>query len=111
MKSIRKTYNDGYLQFGQTETGRSETGKRIGNVFVEEGRLAYSEQSCREQDYQMADILSRSLDVKVKTPLPPDYRLFSRKRVKVSGVTFDVIKVDADRANDELYLYLQEVGS
>lgn len=111
MKAIRKTYNDGYLHYGTTTTGRSSTGKRVGDTFISEGRLAYSEESCRDQDYQMADIMSRSLDMKVKTPLPPKYKEFSRKRVEVSGITFDVIKVDADRQNDELYIYLQEVGT
>lgn len=110
MKQYRKTYNDGYLQYGGKQTVRAGRGKNIGQEYVVEGSLAYSELSCRDQDYQMAEILSRSLDLKIKTPLPPDYRQFSRKRVQIGNTFYDVIKSDPDRTNGELYLYLQEVG-
>jgi len=107
----RETFNDGFLSYGHKQTQRSETRKRIGEVFIEEGKLAYREMSCRDQDYQMAGIMGASLDRKVKTLYPPSFRNINKNKLKVviGHVEYDVITVDSDR--HYLYFYLQEVGA
>lgn len=111
-KRIRETLNDGYLLYGRRITKRSNTGKKIGIKFNEEGKLAFKEVSCREQDYQMAAISSNSLDLKVKTLYPPFFRSINKNKLKVviENIEYDVILVDPDYSKNFLYFYLQEVG-
>jgi SPP1 family predicted phage head-tail adaptor len=110
VKPYRETFNDGYLVYGHKQTQRSNTGKRIGEVFTGEGKLAFKEMSLRDQDYQMAGIMGVSLDRKVKTLYPPSFRTINKNKLKVviSNIEYDVITVDSDGMY--LYFYLQEVG-
>jgi SPP1 family predicted phage head-tail adaptor len=112
MKPYRETFNDGFMSYGHKQTQRSSTGKRIGESFTAEGKLAFKEMSCRDSDYQMAGILGASLDLKVKTLYPPSFRNVNKNKFKVviKGVEYDVIKVDSDSEKTYLYFYLQEVG-
>lgn len=112
VEAYRETYNDGFLLYGQKETQRSLKGKRIGNGFQVEGKLAFKELSCRESDYQMAGILGASLDLKVKTPFPPSLQKTNKNKLKVAinGTEYDVIKVDHDSNKKNLFFYLQAVG-
>lgn len=112
MEPYRETYNDGFLAYGHKQTQRSSTGKRIGEVFTEEGRLAFKEMSCRDSDYQMAGIMGASLDLKVKTLYPPSFRKINKSKLKVviDQTEYDVIKVDTDTDKRYLYFYLQEGG-
>lgn len=107
-----KPLNDGFIQYGVKETKRSERGKRIGDEFIPHGKLAYEEMSCRDQDYQMAQIMSKSLDLKIRTLYPPSLKKVNKSKlvVVIDGVEFDVIKCDVDRGKRYLYFYLQEVG-
>lgn len=104
--------NDGFVQYGTKETRRSEKGKRIGDTFLSHGRLAYEEMSCRDEDYQLAQVMSKSLDIKIKTLYPPSLRNVKKSKltVVINSVEYDVIKCDTDRAKNYLYFYLQEVG-
>ncbi|KZR58360.1 hypothetical protein [Pseudobacillus badius] len=112
-KAYRETFNDGFLQYGYKQTKRSETGKRLGEIFTAEGRLAFKEVTCRDQDYQMAGIMSASLDLKVKTLYPPSFRRINKSKLKVviDEKEFDVIKADPDNSKRYLHFYLQKVGA
>jgi SPP1 family predicted phage head-tail adaptor len=111
-KAYRETFNDGFLEYGHKQTQRTEKGKRIGESFHAEGKLAYKELSCRESDFQMAGIMGASLDLKVKTLYPPSFRTINKSKLKVSvsGSEYDVIKVDTDSHKFYLFFYLQKVG-
>ncbi|WP_078430480.1 head-tail adaptor protein [Alkalihalobacterium alkalinitrilicum] len=111
MKAYRETFNDGFLDYGHKQTQRSSTGKRIGDTFSSEGKLAYRLLSCRDSDYEMAGAMGGSLDMKVKTRFPPSFRKTDRNKLKcvLNNVEFDVLKVDSDKSY--LYFYLQEVGA
>ena len=108
----REVFNDGYLQYGYKKTQRSDSAKRIGNVFTAEGKLAFREMSARESDYQLAGAMGAKLDLKVKTMYPPSFQSIKKSKLKVviKGIEFDVIKVDSDNGNQFLYFMLQEVG-
>lgn len=112
-KKIRDVLNDGFIQYGTKETERSSKGKRIGEKFVPMGRLAYQEMSCRDEDYEMAKVLSAVLSLKIRTLCPPRLRKYNKNKLKVivEGTEYDVIKVDSDREKMYLYFYLQEVGA
>lgn len=113
MKAHREIFNDGFLEYGHKQTQRTPTGKRVGNSFSSEGRLAFKELSCRESDYELAGSMGASLDVKVKTMYPPSFRNVRKSELKcvINKVEFDVIKVDSDREKRYLFFYLQEVGT
>ncbi|TLS37741.1 phage head closure protein [Pseudalkalibacillus caeni] len=112
MKSYRETFNDGFLQYGHNSVQRSANGKRIGESFLAEGKLAFKEMSARESDFELAGTMGSSLDLKVKTRFPPSFRNIKKSGLKVviESVEYDVIKADVDRNNNYLYFYLQEVG-
>lgn len=112
-KRIRDSLNDGFIQYGRVETRRSERGKPIGEKFMPLGRLAYQELSCRDADYEMAQTMSRVLDIKIRTLQPPTLRKsdLSKLKVVLNGMEYDVIKADSDREKRYLYFYLQEVGA
>lgn len=109
----RETFNDGFLIYGHKKTQRSGSGKRIGEEFQQEGKLAFKEMSAREGDYQFAGMMGAQLDLKVKTLYPPSFRddvKKSKLKIKIRGIEYDVIKVDPDNVNRFLFFYLQEVG-
>ncbi|RHW38704.1 phage head-tail adapter protein [Lysinibacillus yapensis] len=104
--------NDGFIHYGTKETKRSEKGKRIGDAFLPQGILAYQEMSAREEDYQLAQVMSKSLDLKIKTPYPPSLQNIKKSKLTIilNSTEYEVIKCDPDRARNYLYFYLQEVG-
>lgn len=111
LKAYRETLNDGFLQYGYKKTKRSERGKRIGEDFHQEGRLAYKEMSFRDSDYRIVGVLTTGLDLKVKTLYPPSFKQINKNKlkVKIDEVEYDVIKVDPDSTKKYLYFYLQQV--
>lgn len=108
----KEVFNDGYFTYGHKKTSRSDSGKRTGEVFLSEGKLAFKEMSAREGDYQLAGAMGAKLDLKVKTLYPPSFRSINKNKLKVviRGTEYDVIKVDPDNVTRFLYFYLQEVG-
>ncbi|GGD05404.1 phage head closure protein [Pontibacillus salipaludis] len=112
-KPIHQVFNDGYLYYGRDVTQRSGVGKRIGEEFVQEGKLAYQLMDGREQDYEMANTMGSSLDLKVKTPYPPSFINVrkSNLKVRINQIEYSVIYVDFDHSRRLLYFYLQEVGA
>lgn len=110
-KRIRETFNDGFLQYGHRRTVRTN-GKKTGTEFISEGRLAFKELSAREQDYQMVDLSTSSLDLKLKTLYPPFFKSIRKNKLKVliDKIEYDVLKVDPDYGKNFLFFYLQEVG-
>lgn len=111
-KRIRETLNDGVLFYGRNETQRSPTGKNIGTKFIQEGFLHYSEKSNRERDYRLVDALSSTLDLKVKTYYPPNFKNIQKTDlvVRIGTTEFEVIQADPDETKTYLYFYLQKVG-
>lgn len=111
-KRLRETFNDGILEYGQRITMRTDTGKRIGDQFVSEGRLWFKEMSHRETDYRLADALGTKLDMKVKTLFPPTFN--KKNKVKlvifIDEIEYETIRVDHDDSKAYLYFYLRKVG-
>lgn len=110
VKRHNESFNDGILNYGYKKTQRSDSGKRVGNIFTESGKLAFRELSARDSDYQSCGMMGAQLDKKVKTLYPPSFRTISKSKLKVviNQSEYDVIKVDSD--SYYLYFYLQEVG-
>jgi len=111
-KQIRETLNDGVLFYGRNITQRSATGKNIGTEFKQEGKLHYQEMSHREQDYRLVDALTSTLDLKVKTYYPPNFKNIQKTDliVRIGTTQYEVIRADPDKVRVYLFLYLQKVG-
>jgi len=111
LKPLHEVFNDGFLIYGHDTTKR-EKGKRVGEVFNPEGKLAFKLLSAREQDYDLAGSKGSTLDLKVKTLYPPSFRNVKKTNLKclIDSVKYEVIHVDWDNDKRYLYFYLQEVG-
>ena len=104
-------YNDGYIRIYEEIPVKTDFGAKK-NIQSRENlnlivKLAYEECSKRQQDLEFAEANSRSLNIKVKTRfydnLKNDYK------VTIENVLYDIIYIDVDRKNRELYFYLEEV--
>lgn len=110
MKKIT-SFNDGFMSVYEeipikTDFGAKENVKSKDNLkFIV--KLAYEECSKRQQDLEFAESSSRTLNVKVKTRfynnLKNDYKII------IENTLYDIIYIDEDRKNRELYFYLEEV--
>lgn len=108
-----KNYNDGYLRVYEeipikANFGAKENIKSVDNLKLIV-KLAYEECSKRQQDLEFAEASSRSLNVKVKTPLFNNIK--NDYKVIIDKTLYDIIYTDIDRKNRELYFYLEEVRS
>lgn len=110
LERIRETFNDGLLQFGHNETLRSPTLKRIGERFVPEGNLFFRQLSVRTDDYLQFGAMGKTLDLKVKTHLPPSLKPFDSESTIVRIIEDDYQVITFDRDSHYLYLYLHKVG-
>ena len=107
----KSNFNDGYIRIckeipQKTDFGAKKNIKDMDNLsFIV--KLAFQECSKREQDLQFAESSDRTLNLKVKT------RLFkgvtSEHKVILNGVLYDIIYIDEDRVNREMYFYLERV--
>ena len=70
-------------------------------------KLAYEETSRREQDYEFARSIERSLTLKVKTPLYPNVN--KKHSVLIENTQYSIFELDVDRKKNEMYFYLEEV--
>lgn len=112
MKKIKITnYNDGFIKVYEEEQAKTSFGAKKNtkdtsnlNLIV---KLAYYECYKRIQDFEFAQANSRTLTLKVKTRLYDKVK--SEHKVIINNVLYDIINVDYDRVNREMYLYLEYV--
>lgn len=106
-----KVYNDGvcYLvkeiekqsSFAARENGTSEAD------YKKLVKLMFEELSIREQDFEFAEALGRTLNRKIKTMLVNGWN--SRDKIIIDNVLYDIVNADKDRKKNEIYFYLEEV--
>ena len=106
-----RVYNDGvcYLvteiekksSFAARENGASE------NDYKKIVKLMFAELSMREQDFEFAEAIGRTLNRKIKTMLVSGWN--SRDKIIIDNMLYDIVNADKDRANNEIYFYLEEV--
>ena len=104
-------YSDGYIRVYEeipvkANFGAKENIKSKDNLkFIV--KLAYEECSKRQQDLEFAEASSRTLNIKVNTRfynnLKNDYK------ITIENTLYDIVYIDEDRKNRELYFYLEEV--
>lgn len=108
-----KVYNDGIIDVYQEKNNLTTTNfnekKNVKTLDDMEKviTLAFKEVSKRQQDFEFANTLGHSLSMKVKTRLVDDVK--NSHKVIYAGSIYDIIYLDADRINKELYIYMEEV--
>lgn len=102
-------YNDGVVSIYREKERRSNFGAKINAMSLEDlelvGKLAFAEQSKRQQDMEFAEQMSFSLDHKIKTRYIKG--VDNKCKAVIDGYLYDVSYLDATRT--ELYLYLHGV--
>ena len=106
-----RVYNDGVCYIANEEKAPSSfAAKQNGTTaddFKKIVKLMFAEMSIREQDMEFAEAISRTLTRKIKTPLVGGWT--SRNKIIIGNTVYDIINADKDRANNEIYFYLEEV--
>lgn len=106
-----KLYNDGYLSVYQVKRKSNDFGAVVSSKTMDDMefivKLAYEERSKRMEDMEWAEARDKTLSLKVCCPL---YQHVENKhQMIVNNKIYSVINIDYDRANQEMYLYLEEV--
>ena len=106
-----RVYNDGVCYIvSEKKAPSSFAAKQNGTLesdFKKIIKLMFADLSIREQDIEFAEANSRTLTRKIKTPLVGGCT--SRNKIIIDKTVYDIINADKDRANNELYFYLEEV--
>lgn len=113
MKNKRiQNYLDGfaYVYRPKEEETKSHFGAKV-NVKSKEDmeliyKLAYQQSYKRLQDIEFAESSGRDLTLKIKTRYVNGIK--NSDKVVIDGMLYDIIYTDEDRANRELYMYLEE---
>lgn len=105
---IRQTLNDGLLEYGALKTERNAARKVTGSTFEKVGALFYEQLSVRERDHLQYGASNNSIDMKVKTLLPPAFDQIEEMIVRVGSKLYNVIGLDLDKPYAYLYLHLIE---
>ena len=112
MKTRRKsTFNDGFIKIYSSNEEYSKFGAKKNAKSLEDLnyiiKLAYEESYRRQQDLDFAEANGRTLSLKVKTRyykgIQTDYK------VVIDGCLYDIIDLDMDRYNQEMFFYLEYV--
>ena len=113
MNRKMNTYLDGFVfvyrpcQDNKTNFGAKKNIKKADEMDLLY-KLAYQQSSKRLQDIEFAESSGRELTLKIKTRLVNGIN--NSDKVVLNGVLYDIINIDEDRFNRELYFYLEEVG-
>lgn len=109
----QSNYNDGFIRIYKEIPVKTDFGARK-NIKTRDNlelivKLAYEECSKRQQDLDFAESNDRSLNLKIKTRFYDG--IDNNYKVIIEKTLYDIIYVDIDRKNRELYFYLEEVSS
>lgn len=111
MKARPKLYNDGYIEIYEQGKEKSSFGATLNTSDLRDAKkivkLAYSERSRRAEDLEWAQARDRTLSLKVCCPM--FFAVKTAHQAVCLDTLYSVINVDYDRAQNEMYLYLEEV--
>lgn len=110
--SIQEPLNQGLLFYGKITTLRDSVNKKkIGEEFVEKGKLFFNYISIRKPDVEYYSQNSNKIDLKVKTYYVDSVDKKIHK-VKISDIIYNITDVDIDNKKKYMYWYLSmtEIG-
>ena len=105
------TYLDGFINVYKPNENKTNFGakKNVRSLSEMEYlyKLAYSQSYKRVQDLDFAESIGRDLSLKIKVRLVNG--VTNDCKVVINNILYDIIYIDEDRVNRELYIYLEEV--
>lgn len=109
LKSRFSNYNDGIVYIVKKKpksTDFNAAKNALSRDDLEEVvKLAYEEKSKRDEDIEFASSQGRTLSFKIKTR---SYKVDPMLKAIVGDTLYSIIKLDHDRAKQEMYIYLEE---
>lgn len=109
MKSRFSAYNDGIVHICEAEERKNNFGAvkntTARDELVDVIKLNYSECSKRDEDIEFASSQGHTLSVKLKTR---SYKIVPTQKAVIEDTLYSIIKIDHDRAKQEMYIYLEE---
>lgn len=112
MRNIRPTYTDGVLTVYKNRSENRTSFNAVNNADSMDDleqivTLRFNTESKRESDIEFAESHTRTLSLKVSTPI---YRsVKSQQLVMVGSMLYTLYNVDFDEHEQKMYLYLEEV--
>ena len=109
LKKKTSSFNDGvigiYSEKKKYTDFNAKTNARTKNDYDFIMNLCYSEESKRQEDFLFAEAMGKKLTLKVKTPLVEGIE--TNYKVMLNNFVYDIIRIDPDKKNKELYFYLE----
>lgn len=110
LKKKISSYNDGVIGIYSEKSTlinsfNAKTNAKTINDYDFMMNLFYSEQSKRQEDFLFAEAMGKKLTLKVKTPLVEGIE--TNHKVILNNMVYDIINIDPDKTNKELYFYLE----
>jgi len=112
MKNVRPSYNDGVVTVYENKAENRTSFNAVNNAdsmddLEEIVKLRFCTESKRESDIEFAEAHTRTLSLKVSTPL---HRAVKSQHYAVVGtMLYTLYNVDFDESEDRMYLYMEEV--
>lgn len=104
-------YNDGMVSIYREKGRKSNFSAKLNAVSLDDldfiAKLAYSEQSKRQQDIEFAEQQGFSLTLKIKTRFIKN--VDNKCKAVINGYLYDLRYVDSTKT--ELYFYMEGVGN
>ena len=110
LKKKKSSYNDGvvevYLEKSTLKTDfNAKTNARTINDYDYVTELCFSEENKRQEDFLFAEAMGKKLTWKIKTPLVEGIE--SNHKIIFENWVYDIINIDPDKKNKDLYIYLE----
>lgn len=110
LKKKVNSYNDGVIGIYKekstlTNDFNAKTNAKTIDDYDFIMNLFYSEQSKRQEDFLFANAMGSKLTLKLKTPLVENIK--TSYKVILNNFVYDIISIDPDKTNKELYFYLE----
>lgn len=111
MKNKKRTsYNSGMLyvvkQINENTSFNAQINATKKSDVCPIKKLCYKVETIRQQDIEFVSQMGSSLSLKVKTRL--DKSVTNLQKVMIGNVLYDIIQLDPDITNRELYFYLEK---
>ena len=110
-KAKFQVFNDGVLwiceQVRQESSFGAVKNAVEGDDITKLIKMDYAEMSARDQDLQYAESIGRTLSLKVRCRLKDGVK--KTHLVMIGDMLYSIVKLDYDRTNGLMFLYLEEV--
>lgn len=106
-KTKHKEYLDGWVYIYKRKDNIDNRNIKSLNDLIYINRLAFCEKSARDEDIIFAESKGCSLNKKIKVT---EVKFLKDKQfAKISDILYYVYRIDKDKSNKEIYLYLESV--